>query len=68
MLALLDRHKKRGGAALLSTHDRVTACWACDRALVLASGRVAATGTLDELLAGDDSPSLISLMRKPGHE
>ncbi len=63
MLHLLDRHKQRGGAALLSTHDRVTAEGACDRALVLAKGQVAAQGTLGELLADDSSPSLIGLMR-----
>ncbi len=67
MLQLLDAHKKRGGAVLLSTHDRVTAGWACDRAIVLAAGEVVLQGTLDELLAGDDSPSLIGLMRRPGH-
>ena len=65
LLALLDRHRERGGATLLSTHDRVTADWACDRALVLAAGRVRAEGTLDTLLAEDEGPSLIRLMRDP---
>jgi ABC-2 type transport system ATP-binding protein len=63
LLALLDRHRKRGGATLLSTHDRVTAEWACDRALVLASGRVRLEGTMAALLENDRSPSLIGLMR-----
>ena len=63
LLALLDRHRERGGATLLSTHDRVTAEWACDRALVLAKGEVRAEGTLTDLLGGDESPSLIRLMR-----
>jgi len=67
MLRLLDRHKKRGGASLLSTHDRVTASGACDRALVLAAGQIVGEGALDDLLAGDHSASLIGLMRKPGH-
>jgi ABC-2 type transport system ATP-binding protein len=67
LLALLERHRARGGAILLSTHDRVTASQACDRAVVLAEGGVVLAGTLDELLAGDDSPSLIALMRKPAH-
>jgi len=67
LLHLLDRHRRRGGATLLSTHDRVTAQWACDRALVLAAGRVQEEGAMAELLAGDDSPSLISLMRKSRH-
>ena len=64
VLYLLDRHRREGGATLLSTHDRVTAQWACDQALVLSRGRVHATGTLGELLAGDDSPSLLGLMRR----
>jgi len=66
LLRLLDRHKERGGAVLLSTHDRVTAERACERALVLARGRVVGAGTLTDLLAGDDSPSLIGLMREHG--
>ncbi len=67
LLSLLDRHRKRGGAILLSTHDRVTATRACDRALVLAEGEVVLEGALDDLLADDDSPSLIGLMRRPSH-
>ena len=65
LLALLDMHRKRGGATLLSTHDRVTAQWACDRSLVLARGKVRMEGRMDVLLEGDDSPSLIGLMRGP---
>lgn len=65
LLHLLDQHRRRGGATLISTHDRVTAQWACDRALVLAGGRVQQEGSMAELLGGDDSPSLISLMRAP---
>ncbi len=64
VLALLDRHRRAGGATLLSTHDRVTAEGACDRALVLAAGRVAREGTLATLLSGDDTPSLLSLIRE----
>lgn len=67
MLALLELQRGRGGAILLSTHDRVTASQACDRAIVLAQGEVVLAGTLDDLLAGDNSPSLIGLMRKPAH-
>lgn len=63
ILRLLDRHRRGGGATLLSTHDRVTAQWACDRAVVLAKGRVRLAGTMGDLLAGDDSPSLLGLMR-----
>lgn len=65
LLALLDLHRRRGGATLLSTHDRVTAEWACDRSLVLAGGLVRMQGTMEELLHGDKSPSLIGLMRRP---
>jgi ABC-type multidrug transport system ATPase subunit len=64
ILALLDRHRKEGGATLLSTHDRVTAEAACDRALVLHAGRLARSGTPSELLQGDASPALASLLRR----
>jgi ABC-2 type transport system ATP-binding protein len=64
VLALLDRHRKEGGATLLSTHDRLTAERSCDRALVLASGRVALEGTPRSLLAGDASSSLAALLRR----
>ncbi len=66
LLRLLERHKRRDGAVLLSTHDRVTATVACDRALVLAAGKIVMQGDMKQLLSGDDSPSLISLMRKTG--
>ena len=64
VLALLDRHRREGGAALLSTHDRLTAERSCDRALVLAGGHVALSGTPSALLLGDDSSSLAALLRK----
>ena len=64
ILHLLDRHRRDGGATLLSTHDRVTAQWGCDRAVVLAKGRVHSGGRMAELLAGDDSSSLLGLMRR----
>jgi ABC-2 type transport system ATP-binding protein len=63
ILALLDRHRKEGGATLLSTHDRVTAEGACDRALVLHAGHLAQEGAPERLLAGDVSPSLAGLLR-----
>jgi ABC-2 type transport system ATP-binding protein len=63
ILALLDRHRKGGGATLLSTHDRVTAEGACDRALVLSGGTIRRQGPPAELLRGDDSPSLARLLR-----
>jgi ABC-2 type transport system ATP-binding protein len=66
VLALLGRHRRDGGAALLSTHDRVTAEGGCDRALVLRAGRVRGSDTLTELLAGDASPSLLRLLRGSG--
>lgn len=64
ILALLDRHRKEGGATLLSTHDRVTAEGACDRALVLHAGRLALEGSPRGLLAGDAGPSLAGLLRR----
>jgi ABC-2 type transport system ATP-binding protein len=64
ILALLDRHRKEGGATLLSTHDRVTAEGACDRALVLHAGRVALEGSPRGLLAQDSGPSLAGLLRR----
>jgi ABC-2 type transport system ATP-binding protein len=63
ILALLERHKKDGGATLLSTHDRVTAEGACDHALVLAHGRLLREGRPRTLLAGDTSASLARLLR-----
>lgn len=65
LLHLLRKHRQGGGSILLSTHDRVTAQWACDSAIVLFEGRGARARPMQELLAGDDSPSLIGLMRKP---
>ena len=60
---MLETHRARGGATLLSTHDRLTAEKSCDDALVLVRGRVGASGPLDTLLAADDEPSLLALMR-----
>ncbi len=64
VLALLDRHRHEGGATLLSTHDRVTAEGACDRALVLHAGRVALEGPARDLLLDDLSPSLGRLLQR----
>lgn len=64
ILALLAEHRRAGGSLLLSTHDRVTAQGACDRAVVVGRGRALADGPLAELLAGDDSPSLLPLFRR----
>lgn len=64
ILALLGEHRRGGGAILLSTHDRVTALGACDRAIVVGRGRALADAPLSELLAGDDSPSLLPLFRR----
>jgi ABC-2 type transport system ATP-binding protein len=64
VLELLRGRRAQGGTTLLSTHDRVAAEGACDRAVVLSSGRVAAEGRLADLLAGDASPSLAPLLRR----
>ena len=64
ILALLRTHVHEGGSILVSTHDRVTAEGLCGRAVVLAAGRVAAEGTLPELLGDDPSPSLLPLFRR----
>jgi ABC-2 type transport system ATP-binding protein len=64
ILALLRRHRAEGGSLLLSTHDRVTAEGACDRAVVLHAGRVRADAPLSDLLAGDASPSLATLLSR----
>jgi len=63
ILTLLDRHRREGGATLLSTHDRVTAEGACDRVVVLRHGSVIREGRTADLLASDDSPSLAGLLR-----
>jgi len=64
VLDLLRRHRDGGGSVLLSTHDRGAAEGLCDRALVLAGGRVRAEGTLGTLLADDPSPTLLALFRR----
>ena len=64
ILALLAEHRRGGGTLLLSTHDRVTAEGACDRAVVVGRGRALADAPLADLLAGDDSPSLLPLFRR----
>lgn len=64
ILALLERHTAEGGATLLSTHDRVTAEGACDRALVLHAGQARLEGAPSDLLAGDAGASLASLLRR----
>jgi ABC-type multidrug transport system ATPase subunit len=64
ILSLLARHRREGGSILLSTHDRVTAVGACDRAVVLAEGSARLSGPLPALLEGDASPSLAPLLRR----
>lgn len=64
ILVLLKRHAAEGGATLLSTHDRVTAQGACDRAVVLHAGHARLQGTPAALLAGDGGASLASLLRR----
>lgn len=43
--------KAQGKAVLLSTHDMAEAEYLCDRIVIIAGGRVVATGTADELRA-----------------
>jgi ABC-2 type transport system ATP-binding protein len=64
ILALLVRHRREGGALLLSTHDRVAAEGSCDRAVVLSHGRTRADAPVASLLSGDASPSLAPLLRR----
>ncbi len=64
ILELLQRHRDAGGALLISTHDRVTAVGACQRAVVLSRGRKALEGRLTELLGGDTGPSLSPLIQQ----
>ena len=64
ILGLLAEHRRDGGSILLSTHDRVTAVGACDRAVVIGRGRTLAEGPLSQLLAGDDSHSLLPMFRR----
>ena len=67
ILELLAEHRAGGGSILLSTHDRVTALGACDRAVVVGRGRALAEGALAALLTGDESPSLLPLFRRTDH-
>ena len=62
VLALLARHRRDGGATLLSTHDRGTAEGACERVVVLREGCVVRTGALADLLRDDRSASLLPLL------
>jgi len=64
ILALLERHRREGGATLLSTHDRVTAEGACDRALVLHQGRARLEDAPRALLRDDSSASLARLLAR----
>ncbi len=54
-------------AVILSTHDRVTAEEACDRALVLDHGKIVLSGSPDELLGDVPSASLLPLFER-GHD
>jgi ABC-2 type transport system ATP-binding protein len=44
--------KRAGRAVLLATHDMDEAAQLCDRIAVIAGGKIVATGTPDELIAG----------------
>ncbi|WP_340031812.1 ABC transporter ATP-binding protein [Paenibacillus sp. FSL K6-1122] len=48
-LKLLDDERRRGAGVLMSTHVLDTAERICDRFILIASGRSAAEGTLDEI-------------------
>lgn len=50
---LLDAVRKRGKTILASFHDLTLATRFCDSAILLAHGRVAAEGTLEEVLTPD---------------
>lgn len=64
VLRVVAGHRARGGAALVSTHDRLAVEHGCDRVLVLARGRLAAEGAPTTLLAGDTTPSLGRLLER----
>ena len=64
LLHVITRHASAGGAALVSTHDRVAAQEGCHRLLVLDAGHCVASGFSEELLAHDDSPSLKQLLER----
>ncbi len=58
LLALLETKKQAGVAILMSTHVLATAQQYCDRFVLLANGRVQASGTLAELQAEQPGASL----------
>jgi sodium transport system ATP-binding protein len=58
--------KERGRAVLFSSHVMQEVAALCDRIVVIAAGRVAATGTADELLAQADVTSLEEAFVKLG--
>ncbi|PYE42422.1 ABC transporter ATP-binding protein [Paenibacillus barcinonensis] len=55
-LKLLDDERRRGAGVLMSTHVLDTAERICDRFILIASGRSAAEGTLDEIRAAAGMP------------
>jgi sodium transport system ATP-binding protein len=50
--------KSQGKAVLLSTHDMAEAEYLCDRIVIIAGGRVVATGTSEELRAASGKTKL----------
>ena len=65
-MQVILRHAESGGAALLSTHDRVAAEEACHRLVVLHEGSAVASGTPHALLADDSRASLRGLLERVG--
>ena len=61
LVALIRTAAKGGTAVIVSTHDRVTAEEACDRAVVLSHGKIIMQGTPHELLGDVPSASLLPL-------
>ncbi|MEK4433664.1 ABC transporter ATP-binding protein [Paenibacillus sp. FSL K6-2862] len=57
-LQLLDEERRRGAGVLMSTHVLDTAERICDRFVLIAAGRSAAEGTLDEIRAVAGHPEL----------
>ncbi|MCP1136136.1 ABC transporter ATP-binding protein [Paenibacillus polysaccharolyticus] len=55
-LKLLDDERRRGAGVLMSTHVLDTAERICDRFILIAAGRSAAEGTLDEIRATAEMP------------
>jgi ABC-2 type transport system ATP-binding protein len=61
MRDLIAAHARRGGTVLVSTHVLAEVELVADRVVVLARGRVVASGSVPELMAGDGADAVLEV-------